>query len=89
MADVKLSKWDFHFYCRLLQKISVVYSEFRNDTGNILCNVLNSRHLKPIILKLSFMFIEFRYNLSFRVSGYVAVGSKQEYPLTKFPINYH
>ena len=66
MTDVKLSKWDFYFYCRLLHKISVVYSKFWNDTANILCSVLNSRLLKPTILKFSFMFIKFRYNLSFR-----------------------
>ena len=67
VTDVKLSKWNFYFYCRILHKISVVYSKFRNDTANILCSVLNSRLLKPTILKFSFMFIEFRYNLSFRV----------------------
>ena len=66
MADVKLSKWDLNFYCRLLHKISVVYSKFLNDTANILRSVLNSRLLKSTILKFSFMFIEFRYNLSFR-----------------------
>ena len=67
VVDVKLSKWDFNFYCRLLNKISVVYSKFRNDIANILCSALNNRLLKPSILKFSFMFIEFRYNLSFRV----------------------
>ena len=67
VTDVKLSKCNFYFYCRLLHKISVVHSKFRNDTANILCSVLNSRLLKPTILKFSFMFIEFRYNLSFRV----------------------
>ena len=69
MSDVTLSKWDFYSYCRLLHKISVVYSKFRNDTAYILYSVLNSRLLKPTILKFSFMFIEFRYNLSFRVSA--------------------
>ena len=67
VVDVKLSKWDFNFYCRLLNKISVVYSKFQNDVANILCSALNNRLLKPSILKFSFMFIEFRYNLSFRV----------------------
>ena len=47
--------------------MSVVYFKFRNDTANILCRALNSRLLKPTILKFSFMFIEFRYNLSVRV----------------------
>ena len=68
VADVKLSKWDFYFYCHILHKISVVNSKFRNDTANILCSVLNSLLLKPTILKFSFMFIEFRYNLSIRVT---------------------
>ena len=64
MAGVKLSKWDFDFYCHLLHKISVVNFKFRNDIANILCSV--SRLLKPTILKFSFMVNEFRYNLSFR-----------------------
>ena len=66
VTDVKLSKWDFYFYCHLLHKISVVHSKFQNDTANISCSVLNSRLLKPTILRFSFMFIEFRYNLSLR-----------------------
>ena len=67
--SMQLAKWDFNFYFRLLHKISVVYSKFLNDTTNISCSVLNSRLLKPTILKFSFMFIEFRYNLSFRVAS--------------------
>ena len=66
MADVKLSKRDFDFYCHLLHKISIVNSKFRNSSTNILCSVLNSRILKPAILIFSFIFMEFRYNLSIR-----------------------
>ena len=66
MTDVKLSKRDFDFYCHLLHKIKIVNSKFRNGSTHILCSVLNSRFLKPTILKLSLMFIEFRYNLSIR-----------------------
>ena len=62
VADVKFSKRDFNFYCRLLHEISVVDSNFLNATTNILCGVLNSRLLRPTsILKFSFIFIEFRY----------------------------
>ena len=68
MADVKLSKRDFDFNCYLLHKISIVDSTFRNGTTNILCSVLNSRLLKPTILKFSFIFIEFLCNFSVRVS---------------------
>ena len=67
VTDVKLSKWDFYFLCRLLLEISVVYSKVWNDIANILCSILHSRLLNPTILKFSFMFIQFRYNLSFRV----------------------
>ena len=69
VADVKISKWNFNFYCHPLHKISVINSKFRNDIANILCSVLNSRLLKPTIWKLSLMFIEFRYILSIRVKN--------------------
>ena len=32
-----------------------------------MCSILNSRLLKPTVLKFSFMFIEYPYNLSIRV----------------------
>ena len=67
VPDVKLTMRDFDFYCHLLHKISIVNSKFRNGSTNILCSVLNSRLLKPTILKFSYMFIEFRYNLRIRV----------------------
>ena len=67
VADVKLSKRNFDFYSHLLHRISIFKSKFRNTSTNILYSVLNSRFLKPIILKFSFMFIEFRYSLSIRV----------------------
>ena len=68
MADAKLTKRDF-VGPRMRESImaDVKFVKVRNDTANILCSVLNSRLLKPTILKFSFMFIEFRYNLSFRV----------------------
>ena len=66
VADVKISKRDFDFYCHLVHKISIVNSKFRNASTNILFKVLNSRLLKPTMIKFSFMFIEFRYNLSIR-----------------------
>ena len=66
-ADVKFSKQCFNYYFHLLHKISIVNSKFRNSTINILCSVLNSRLLKPSILKLSFMCIEIQYNLCIRV----------------------
>ena len=49
--------------------MSIVNSNFRNGSTNILCDVLNIRLLKPTILKFSLMFIKFRYNLSFRVDS--------------------
>ena len=65
VAHVKLPRWDFDFYYHLLHTISVVNCKL--CTTNILSSVLNSRLLKPTILKFSFIFIEFRYNLSISV----------------------
>ena len=64
MADVEPGpKRDFDFYCHLLRKISAVNFKFRNYTTSILSSVLNSRLLKSTILKVSFIFIKFRYNV--------------------------
>ena len=68
VADDKLPKRDFDFYCLLLHTISVVNSKFFNYPTNILCSIPNSRPLKPTILQFSFIFIEFRYSLSISIS---------------------
>ena len=46
---------------------SVINSKCWNCSTNILCCVLNSRLLKSTILKFSFIFIKFWYNMSIRV----------------------
>ena len=77
MAHVKLLKRDFYFYYHLLHTISVINSKLRNCTTNVLSSVLNSRLLKPIILKFSFIFIEFRYRSNSLAVRVLAVYEKK------------